>query len=118
MSSSNKVSQAIKEYIKRNIEELTDKQLLFEIFDIIITNNPNININKQSNNMYINLNDLSNESLILINEFIKNKIPNNQSKITYQPYNTNNINLKGFNAEEKSIIEHIKYINDIKNNQI
>ena len=112
-----KISQTIKEFIKRSIEDLNDKQQLFEIFDIIISNNPNILINKQSQNMYINLNDVNDKTLSLIIEYIQNNLSNKQNKITYQPFNTDNMNLKGYNAEEKSIIEHIKYINDIKSNQ-
>lgn len=111
------VSQAIKEHIKRSIEEITDKQQLYEIFDIIIEHNPDILINKQLHSMYINLNDISDESLILVNEYIKNKQSFKQNKIIYQPSNNDNLNLKGYNAEEKSIIEHIKYMNDIKSNQ-
>ncbi len=112
-----KVSQANKEYIKRSIEDITDKQKLFEIFDIIYTKNPNILINKQSQNIYINLNDVSDESLLLINDYLKNNLNNKQNKIIYKPFTNDNLNLKGYNAEEKSIIEHIKYINEIKSNQ-
>ena len=112
-----KVSQVTKEYIKQTIENTTDKTQLCELFKIIMDNNPNIYINKQSSSMYIDLNTITDETFNLINDYLRTKSPEYKQKIQYTPYNTDIMKFKGYNAEEKSLIEHVNYINKIKSNQ-
>lgn len=111
------ISNVLKEYVKNSISKLTDKTQLCELLKIVIENNPNINLNKQTNKIYVDLNNITDNTYILLNDYLQSCNNKTTQKITYTPYNNDNARLKGFTAEEKSIIEHAKYIEDIQNNQ-
>lgn len=110
------VSQALKEHIKSSIEEISDKNKLCVLFKIVMDNNPELYVNKQQKYMYINLSDVSEETIKLLNEKIQSYNAM-IGKIEYKPYTDNSIKFGNYNAEEKQILEHLNYINDIKSNQ-
>ncbi len=110
------ISQTLKEHIKSSIEEIDDKNKLCELFKIIMDNNPDLYINKQQKYMYINLSDVSENTIHLLNDKIQSYNAMIE-KIEYKPYTDNSIKFGNYNAEEKQILEHLNYINDIKSNQ-
>lgn len=116
----NNVSQIKKEFLENKINKITDKYTLCYILKIIKDNNPDIEINYSTNGMIINFNNLTDKTYKDLEDYLNsNETINNESdKIkSYKSYGNQNANLQHYNTEEKSIINHQKYIKNIKNNQ-
>lgn len=115
-SNNYKVSYNFKCYLERIINQLTNKNELFEILYIIEQNNSDLQFDNTEHILCIDFNNLSKQTYIQINEFINNtnQLSNN---IKYVPYNGNTSTSTIYNIEEKTLLNHINYIKHIKNNQ-
>ena len=116
ISNNYKVSYNFKCYLERIINQLTNKNELFEILYIIEQNNSDLQFDNTEHILCIDFNNLSKQTYIQINEFINN-INQLSNNIKYVPYNNNTSTSTIYNIEEKTLLNHIKYIKHIKNNQ-
>ena len=116
----NNVSQIKKEFLENKINNITDKYHLCYILKIIKDNNPDVEINNSPNGLTINFNNLVTKTYEDLENYLNSieTVINDNDLITdYKSYGNQNANLQNYNTEEKSIINHQKYINNIKNNQ-
>lgn len=116
ISNNYKVSYNFKCYLERIINQLTNKNELFEILYIIEQNNSDLKFDNTEHILCIDFNNLSKQTYIQINEFINN-INQLSNNIKYVPYNNNTSTSTIYNIEEKTLLNHINYIKHIKNNQ-
>jgi len=120
------------EKLSQKIKKIKKKKILEKIKDIIIDNNPNINITENSYGIYLCFNELTNDTFIKLDKYIKkylseenvtktisennniiNSINNNYSKNDY--FFEDNSRLK-FSNKEKNLLKKRLYDKALQDN--
>jgi len=120
------------EKLSQKIKKIKKKKILETIRDIIIDNNPNINITENSYGIYLCFNELTNDTFIKLDKYIKkylseenvtktisennniiNSINNNYSKNDY--FFEDNSRLK-FSNKEKNLLKKRLYDKALQDN--
>lgn len=118
----NTVSITFKEYLESRINKITDKNQLCHIFNIIEQYNKDMDINKTTDGMYIRFNNLVPETYTILNNYIRKIEATNNLNMTeidtkFIPYNGSVKTTQKLSTEEKSLINHHKYMKNIEKNQ-
>jgi hypothetical protein len=104
------------EKLSQKIQKIKKKKNLEEIRDIIINNNPKLNITQNSYGIYLCFNELSNDTFIKLDKYIKKYFESENINKTTSEFNYANSSVteedNNFNYENNS---RLKFSNKEKN---
>jgi len=113
-------SYNLKKKIANHIQKINNKQQMTDIINIIKNNDNSEFITTSSDGTYIKFNYLSDNTYEKINEYLTNININivNFTPIStsFVPYSENEEYNVKLNTKEKSLLNHQKYVDDIKYN--